>query len=212
MNDASFAGWSPKILFDAVNLTFPKLRELKIMGACETIEQKTPSDRMSRNAFVHSFFPNHPFIHTLEIDWVDLSFSPLTIPALFPALRHFLGPAYICTALIGSSLRSQIETLKMPNYLIDDRAIPEVADAITELPMLRELEYPTYCLHSGHSEFDGATIRPTALRKILSAAPRLRKLEFYHRGKVSTCKLNQPSRNLRFVKVLLFGRPACKAN
>ena len=109
------------------------------------------------------------------------SIPPWVAETLFPALRHFSGPDHICAALLGSGLSFQLETLKISNDITTYAALEKVADAVTELPKLRELEYPNsgaYML----GRRAGKTIYPSALRTIISAAPRLQKLGIFHYG------------------------------
>jgi hypothetical protein len=121
---------------------------------------------------------NHQHIHMLVLQWLHepspVVIDPKAMAELFPALRHFTGREYVCSALVQSDLRLQLGSL---GILTEGGAARRVAAAITELPELRRLEFPAdnYALDS-YIGIDSSEIDNHALQVILFAAPKLRNL------------------------------------
>jgi hypothetical protein len=168
--------------FEMLGNTFPRLRELSLSGDAaldwDHVIHQTHNPDPTR-----LFFMNHQCIHTLVLDWVpkaSIVVDPKTMQELFPALRHFTGWDFMCIALVRSNLRFQLEGLGIRiDWSIGAGTASQVSDAITDLPQLRWLEFPTdtcWTMYDSIPE-DYFNIDVQALQVILSASPKLRELE-----------------------------------
>ena len=100
------------------------------------------------NSF-RSFVQLHPNLHTVSItsggsvpgyDSVDRE----TLAELFPSLRHFEGPAFLCEALVRSTLAPFLETLGISRTGLTNKLLLNVARKTTHLPALRTLKLMLY--------------------------------------------------------------------
>ncbi|KAF8601249.1 hypothetical protein BDV93DRAFT_608188 [Ceratobasidium sp. AG-I] len=169
--------WLLDVLTENLDQTFFQLRELRITGKCIVIDWHKMLDQSSNKNHTRSFFLRHPHIQTLEIDCKplsDISISPNSAQILFPSVRHFYGPDFICTALVASDVCLQLESLEAKDIRSDIDSTPSVAGAVKSLPKLRELRCPAQSslLHPQVTEL----ISVEALQKILFSAPEIEKL------------------------------------
>ncbi|KAF8607033.1 hypothetical protein BDV93DRAFT_520628 [Ceratobasidium sp. AG-I] len=93
------------------------------------------------------FLELHPHLHTVNIASTLLpneyiGFDPEVLASLFPSLRHFEGPAFLCEALVQSTLATQLETLGISEETFNDNEmVSRVAGKMRRLPELRTLMY-----------------------------------------------------------------------
>lgn len=111
--------------------TFPDLRTYRTGG---TIDPDWSSffEAPETNEF-RSFLQLHPRLHTVviaskeQVDGYD-NVDPNILAGLFPSLRHFEGPAFLCEALVQSTLAPRLETLGISGKcLSDDDLVSEIA-------------------------------------------------------------------------------------
>ncbi|KAG8703876.1 hypothetical protein FRC09_003889 [Ceratobasidium sp. 395] len=160
--------WSPDQLCSNLNATFPDLRVLRMLGATAPDWQLFFEDPEA-NPY-HQFLQRHPKLHTVSIGWVHehscRDFSPESVAALFPSLRHFEGPFFICQALASSSIAAQVESLSVLDEVSEGDEMVDFSENAVDMPNLRSLS-----LRLEDEELDG-----DALIKVLSLAPSLKKL------------------------------------
>ena len=93
----------------------------------------------------HSFLRLHPHLHTVSISWIEQTVghdnvSPEALADLFPSLRHFEGPLFLCEALVQSTLASRLETLGILDRQSRNERLSRVAARKPRLPELRTLK------------------------------------------------------------------------
>ncbi|KAF8607043.1 hypothetical protein BDV93DRAFT_332664 [Ceratobasidium sp. AG-I] len=148
-----------------------------------------------------SFLQLHPHLHTVSINSKEKingydNVDPETLAGLFPSLRHFEGPAFLCEALVQSTLAPRLETLGISRTGPTNKLLLKVARKTTHLPELRTLKLMLY----------GATdnIKST-LSGMLVATPKLTHLYVSH---ISTSQLKslpnalQRTSNLQILSTL----------
>jgi hypothetical protein len=184
-----FHGLDPKYealgldrFFEMLDTTFPQLRELSLSGEAE-LDWDHIIHQTHNPSPIRLFFMNHQHIHTLVLSWLpkaSILVGHTAMQELFPALRDFTGPHFMCIALVQCDLRSQLEGLGIRIDSPDDSVTArQVADAITDLPQLRRLEFPTDTSYRMYDTIweDCPEIDGHALQVILSASPKLAELE-----------------------------------
>ncbi|KAF8607038.1 hypothetical protein BDV93DRAFT_542618 [Ceratobasidium sp. AG-I] len=121
------------------------------------------------------FLQLHPRLHTVTIaskppvQGYD-SIDPETLAGLFPSLRHFEGPAFLCEALVQSSLAPFLKTLGISDEaLIDSEVLCRIAMKAKHLSELQTLKYVL-----------SRTISGDALPTMLAATPKLKHLFISH--------------------------------
>ncbi|KAG8686411.1 hypothetical protein FRC09_014150 [Ceratobasidium sp. 395] len=169
LRDVVFRGlaWTPDQLCSGLNVTFPNLRVLRTLGAA-TPDWESFFNTPEASSY-HQFLRRHPELHTVSMGWVQghswRDFSPEFVAALFPSLRHFEGPLFICQALTSSSVATQIESLSVLDESLEGGEISEFSESAVDIPNLQSLS-----LRSREP------LNGDALSKLLSLTPRLRKL------------------------------------
>lgn len=169
--------WSLDTLTKALDQTFSQLRELSITGKSFVVEWHKMMVESNSSNPTRLFFLRHPHIQNLDVDCKPLTnilVSPSCAQELFPSLRHFHGPDFLCTALVGSDASLQLEVLEVKAGRSDIDSTTSLSDAAKALPKLRELS----CLAQNALIDPGATelINVEALQKLLSVSPKLEKL------------------------------------
>ncbi|QRV75877.1 F-box-like protein [Ceratobasidium sp. AG-Ba] len=161
--------WSPDQLCSSLkNTTFPELCVFRALGAAEP-EWQSFFEEPDESSY-RTFFQRHPNLHTISMSWIREHSWPIEkaeqLAALFPSLRHFEGPAFICQALASSGLATQLESLSLLDRILEDDEIVEFAENAVEMPNLQSL---SFALES--EELDSES-----LSKVLSLSPSLKKL------------------------------------
>jgi hypothetical protein len=169
--------------FEMLGTMFPRLRELALSGEAE-LDWDHVIHQTYNLSPIRLFFMNHQHIHTLVLSWLpkaSIIVDPNAVQELFPALRDFTGSDFMCVALVQCDLRSQLEGLgiRIDPFEADSGTVGQVADAITDLPQLRRLEFPTDTSCGTYDSIleDYPVIDNHALQVILSASPKLAELE-----------------------------------
>ncbi|KAG8704391.1 hypothetical protein FRC09_003549 [Ceratobasidium sp. 395] len=160
--------WSPDQLCSSLDVTFPNLRVLRMLGATTPDWQSFFEDPEASS--YHQFLQRHPKLHTVSIGWTHehswRDFPAESVAALFPSLRRFEGPFFICQALVSSSIAAQIESLSALDEVSEGDEMVDFSENAVDMPSLRSLS-----LRLEDEELDG-----DALTKVLSLAPSLTKL------------------------------------
>ncbi|KAG8752111.1 hypothetical protein FRC12_012116, partial [Ceratobasidium sp. 428] len=160
--------WSPDQLCSNLNATFPNLRVLRMLGATAPDWQLFFEDPEASP--YHQFLQRHPKLHTVSMGWLHehswRDFSAESVAALFPSLRHFEGPFFICQALASSSIAAQLESLSALDEISEGDEMVDFSENAINMPNLRSLSF-----RLEDEELDG-----DALIKVLSLAPSLKKL------------------------------------
>ncbi|KAG8709940.1 hypothetical protein FRC08_017856 [Ceratobasidium sp. 394] len=163
--------WLPDQLCSALNTTFPNLRVLRTLGTAAPDWESFFED--PENSAYRQFLQNHPKLHTVSMGWVlehswqDVSAE--SVATLFPSLRHFEGPLFICRALASSSVAAQLESLSALDESLEGDEIVELSESAVEMPNLRSLSFG----------LQDDELNPDAVAKLLSLAPNLTKLAIW---------------------------------
>lgn len=165
--------------------TFPNLRIYRAVGSI-CLDWSSFFERPETNGF-HSFLQLHPYLHTVTLSWNIWdtwggNIDPDGLAHLFPSLRHFEGPMFLCEALVQSKLALRLETLGMLDGWVnnDNSALTRVADKTTCLPELRTLIFMP-----GQHRTDNAN-----LAVLLAATPKLTHLSLLNVTYIKVRKLN----------------------
>ncbi|KAG9119017.1 hypothetical protein FRC07_006180 [Ceratobasidium sp. 392] len=160
--------WSPDQLCSGLDTTFPNLRVLRMLGAATPDWEsffESPDDSSYRQ-----FLKRHPKLHTVSMGWVHehswRDFPAESLAALFPSLRHFEGPLFICQALVSSSIATQLESLTALDESLEGNEIDELSESAFEMPSLRSLRF----------RLEDEELNSDAVTKLLSLAPNLKQL------------------------------------
>lgn len=127
-----------------------------------------------------SFLQLHPHLDTVTImpnPSVEQyhSVDPETLAGLFPSLRHFEGSAFLCEALVQSTLASRLETLGMSG---SEPRLLRIAKTANHLPELRTLKLMLR-----------QPITRTIISTLLAIAPKLTHLYISHISANQVCRL-----------------------
>ncbi|KAF8604824.1 hypothetical protein BDV93DRAFT_522145 [Ceratobasidium sp. AG-I] len=170
--------WAPSKLFETIDLAFPKLRVVRFGGS---MIPQWPLLFTKRTHF-RTFFEQHPSLHTISLGWTrglagHHKVDAETVASLFPSLRHFEGPAFVCTAILSSPLSFQLESLSILDKQVDQNArqsngqeldlMSQLAASASSLPKLRSLQI--------YVESESPSLW-RAVREITRAAPNLDEL------------------------------------
>ncbi|KAG8741043.1 hypothetical protein FRC10_003427 [Ceratobasidium sp. 414] len=160
--------WSPDQLCSGLDTTFPNLRVLRTLGVAAPDWESFFED--PENSPYRQFLQSHPKLHTVSMGWVLehswQGFPAESVAALFPSLRHFEGPLFICQALASSSVAAQFESLSALDESLENDEIVDLSESAVQMPNLRSLSFGLQ-----NDELNGE-----ALTKLLSLAPHLTKL------------------------------------
>ncbi|KAG8713613.1 hypothetical protein FRC11_011610 [Ceratobasidium sp. 423] len=163
---------------------FPRLRTFRIHWASE--EYPPEVDNSDWNHFftlpgrdshpLRSFFLRHQGIEDLALGWCpDKSYEgdiePDDIVQLFPSLKRFEGPAFLCNAIIKSDIAQNLEALAMVDMTFLDQTdwLGAMGDGMRNMPRLRSLDIRAH----GFREI----LDPLILDDFILAAPGIETLE-----------------------------------
>ncbi|KAJ1300913.1 hypothetical protein OPQ81_003338 [Rhizoctonia solani] len=138
--------WSPNKLFKEVGLVFPELHTLRLGGR---IVLQWPLTLSKPSTFFRLFFEQHRALRSISLGWApglneQNDLGPDTVLSLFPSVRHFEGPAFLCVSILNSPLALQLESLSvLDKQLGSSKAmhINKLANAAESLPKLRVLNF-----------------------------------------------------------------------
>ncbi|CAE7227869.1 unnamed protein product [Rhizoctonia solani] len=164
--------WSPNKLFKEVGLTFPELHTLRLGGR---VVLQWPLTLSKPATPFRLFFEQHPMLQSISIAWApglneQNDLGPETVISLFPSLRHFEGPAFLCVSILRSPLALQLESLSiLDKQLGISKAehINKLSNAAESLPKLSTLNF--YLESDPQPQY-------RAIREISRIAPNLREI------------------------------------
>ncbi|KAG8713880.1 hypothetical protein FRC11_010656 [Ceratobasidium sp. 423] len=164
--------WSPNKLFKEVGLVFPELHTLRLGGR---IVLQWPLTLSKPSTFFRLFFERHQALQTISLAWApglneQNDLSPEAVVSLFPSVRRFEGPAFLCVSILRSPLSLQLESLSiLDKQLGSSKAehINKVANAAGSLPKLSTLNF--YLESDPQAQYH-------AIREISRIAPGLREV------------------------------------
>ncbi|CAE6467010.1 unnamed protein product [Rhizoctonia solani] len=164
--------WSPNKLFKEVGLTFPELHTLRLGGR---VVPQWPLTLSKSSTFFRLFFERHQALQSISIAWVpglneQNDLGPEIVVSLFPSVRHFEGPAFLCASVLRSPLSLQLESLSiLDKQLGSSKAahINKLASAAESLPRLSTLNF--YLESESQAQY-------RAIREISRVAPSLREV------------------------------------
>lgn len=162
--------------------TFPRLRTLRFRGSVHPNWAAFFNYSESDIHPLRSFLTRHPEIEDLGLgscigdrlpDNVDLNGMPL----LFPAVKSFEGPEFLCNAIVRSALVGQLESLYILDKALRSEGSSEVdmTLGVGSLPRLRRLGIWAGCPVAG-SEVQ-MCFEVQMLKKYVVAASALEELE-----------------------------------
>jgi hypothetical protein len=172
--------WQPSQVLCNLKNPLSKLRQLRIGGDVD-LDWSELTNNPPKACSLYTFFKHHPQLEGVHFDWghkynPGISFDPARLFTLFPSLKHFTGPAVMCTALVASQLAVKLETLKIvleqrnnPSDEPSPSTFEALVNATHTLPSLRELEIVYHDIwNHGKLHLDAS-----ALGNLLAATPRL---------------------------------------
>ncbi|KAF8607045.1 hypothetical protein BDV93DRAFT_332734 [Ceratobasidium sp. AG-I] len=124
------------------------------------------------------FLQLHPYLHTVNISstlWPNgyTDVDPQVLASMFPCLRHFGGPAFLCEALVQSNLAPGLESLGISHRLFRSDQ-PGVTKKTNRLPELQAL------MHVFDDVIDNNVFPMSAMSAMLAATPKLTHLFISH--------------------------------
>lgn len=149
--------------------------DLRIYRVCGTLDLDWRSffEAPETNQF-RLFIELHPHLHTVTIISANRikgyeDFDPQTLAHLFPALRHFDGPGFLCEAFVQSTLAARLETLGIVGRgSRNSEMLSRIARKANVLPELRTLKFI----------IDDSSNFKDGLSAILATTPKLTHLFF----------------------------------
>ncbi|CAE6497409.1 unnamed protein product [Rhizoctonia solani] len=164
--------WSPNKLFKEVGLTFPNLHTLRLGGR---VVIQWPLTLSKPSTFFRLFFEQHQALQSISLAWTPRlneqnDLGPEVVASLFPSVRHFEGPAFLCVSILQSPLALQLESLSvLDKQLGSSKAehINKLASAAESLPRLSNLNF--YLESDPQAQY-------RAIREISRIAPGLREV------------------------------------
>ncbi|CAE6430189.1 unnamed protein product [Rhizoctonia solani] len=164
--------WSPNKLFKEVGLVFPELHTLRLGGR---VVPQWPLTLSKPSTSLRLFFEQHQALQSISIAWTpglneQSDLGPEIVVTLFPSVRHFEGPAFLCVSVLRSPLALQLESLSvLDKYIGNSKAkhINELANAAESLPKLSTLNF--YLESESQAQY-------RAIREISRVAPNLREV------------------------------------
>jgi hypothetical protein len=146
-----------------------------------TSEQCNPlADDIDWNAFftkskqdfhpLRAFFLRHRTIEDLALGWSPkLSYTgrinPDEMSQIFPSLKRFEGPGFLCNAITKSDVAQRLEHLILVDLRFEREAnwLNAMGDSPRHMPKLRWLEI----------QARGSSLDPVALGRVIEAAPNI---------------------------------------
>lgn len=173
----------PKFPADALvtslgnQLVFTSLHTFHLRGTLEFNWDAFFTHTSTSTSPLRAFFSRHSGIQDLVLDSNHCrpypgEIQPHDLSQLFPSLKHFEGPAFLCKPLVSSPLAGQFQTLViMDEILYKGTGLREIAEDGKPLPRLRQLTI------SAWSAKRQVVLRVSALKTLLQASVQLEKLE-----------------------------------
>ncbi|CAE6466707.1 unnamed protein product [Rhizoctonia solani] len=164
--------WSPNKLFKEVGLVFPGLHTLRLGGR---IAVQWPLTLSKGSTFFHLFFEKHQALESISLAWApglneQNDLGPEVVTSLFPSVRHFEGPAFLCVSVLRSPLALQLESLSILDKQLGiskTQHINQLANAADSLPNLSVLNF--YLESDPQAQY-------RAIKEISRIAPKLREI------------------------------------
>jgi hypothetical protein len=127
------------------------------------------------STFFRLFFEQHRALETVSLAWApglneQSDLGPEIVTSLFPSVRHFEGPAFLCVSVLRSPLALQLESLSvLDKQLGSSKAqhFNQLASATDSLPKLSALNF--YLESDPQAQY-------RAIREISRIAPKLREV------------------------------------
>lgn len=147
------SAFSPNLLISSLGrrFTFPRLRALQFRGPLNPDWPAFAADSESKSHPLRAFLARHPNLEDIVLGWAPygreyFEIDQDRIVSLFPSIKLFNGPAFLCGAIVKSKLAQQLESLSIGDEILyrDQNDVfvdtmTKVASGVTKLPKLRKL-------------------------------------------------------------------------
>lgn len=157
----------------------PRLRVLKLSGGYPSPEYDLDS---TADNSLGSFFRQHPRLCEVSLSWHSYrsEIPPVGVAlmlSLFPSVKCFSGPLWVCMGLVASQISTQLEALNVkPAFPLDGDQpvdpISRLAKVASPLPNLKTLAFEKFWPHGSVAQ-----VNETAVGKLLTATPALTSLD-----------------------------------
>lgn len=163
-------------------VTFPHLRTFRFRGSARPNWAAFFNNSESSPHPLQSFIIRHPKIEDLGLgscigDELPDNIDPNDMPRLFPSIKCFEGPVFLCNAIVQSTLAGQLESLVLADETVYSygNTLKDVTLGVGTLPRLHKLaiwaKYPIASLE------DQMRLEVQILKRFFEAAGALEELE-----------------------------------